>query len=161
MANNGTQIRGQQFQICTTPQPSDLTAVQFAALTYVDICCLQETPDFSVEANILTENCIDGRRLVGVGADEASEMEVSFFYMADCPGQDALRALAMAKTNVPYAIRKVYSDGVPGVSTPTTVYARVIISGFTDNGGSLEDFQTHTVGGSVVQDPIFVKPVAL
>lgn len=158
---NGVQNRGAKFQICTTAQPNDLTANAFAALTYEDVCCVQELPEFSVEANLLSENCISGERITGVGADEATDFEVTAFYMADCEGQEDLRDIAMAKDGQAYAVRKVYSDGVSGVSTATTVYARVIWTGFSDGGGGIDDFVIHTFSGAVQQDPIFVSPAAV
>lgn len=153
----GVQNRGAKFEICTTPQPTDLNEAAFKVLSFVDVCCVSELPEFSVEANLLTENCIDGTRLQGVGADESTDFEVSVFYMADCAGQGSLRTIAMAKDGQAYAVRKIYSDGSP-TKTPTTVYARVIFTGFNDGGGGIDDFVTHTFSGAVQQDPIFVAP---
>lgn len=153
--------RGQAFQVCVTPQNADLTPVEFAALVYVDVCCLQETPEFAASANIISENCISGERIRGVGADEDSDFEVTWFYDSACVGQDNLRSYGMAKTSQAYAVRKVYADGVTGVTTPTTVYARVIFSGYTDSGIGIDDVQTQTVSGSVVQGPVTVKPAAV
>lgn len=155
-----TFLRGQQFQVCVTPQNTDLTPVQFAALDYVDVCCLQETPEFSAEANIITENCISGERIIGVGADDGTDFDVTYFYDSACAGQTNLRDIGLARTSVAYAVRKIYANGTP-TTTPTTVYARVIFSGFTDNGGGIDDVQTHTVSGSVVQGPIFVNPAPI
>ena len=155
-----TFLRGQQFQVCVTPQNEDLTPVQFAALDYVDVCCLQETPEFSSEANIITENCISGERIVGVGADDGTDFEISYFYDSACTGQAELRDLGLAKSSTSYAVRKIYADATT-TTTPTTVYARVMFSGFTDNGGGIDDVQSHTVSGSVLQGPVFVKPTAV
>ena len=155
-----TFLRGQQFQVCVTPQNEDLTPVQFAALDYVDVCCLQETPEFSSEANIITENCISGERIVGVGADDGTDFEISYFYDSACTGQDELRTLGLAKSSTSYAVRKIYADAT-STTTPTTVYARVMFSGFTDNGGGIDDVQSHTVSGSVLQGPVFVEPTAI
>lgn len=150
--------RGQTFEVCVTPQNTDLSPIQFASLDYVDVCCLQETPEFSSAANIISENCISGERIRGVGADEDSDFEVTWFYDSACAGQDNLRNFGLAKTSQAYAVRKVYSDGVSSVTTPTTVYARVIFSGYTDSGIGIDDVQTQTVSGSVVQGPVTVKP---
>ena len=41
------QIKETTLQISTAlPQNEDLTATEFAALTYVDICCPQSLPEF-------------------------------------------------------------------------------------------------------------------
>lgn len=150
--------RGQAFQVCTTAQNSVLDATQFGALTYVPVCCLQETPEMSSEANIISENCISGERIRGVGADEDSDFEVTWFYDSACAGQDSLRTFGLAKSSSTYAVRKVYADGVAGTTTPTYVYARVIFSGYTDSGIGIDDVQTQGVMGSVVQGPLTVKP---
>ena len=153
--------RGQAFQVCTTVQTADLTAMQFGALTYVDVCCLQETPELSSEANIISENCISGERIRGVGADNDTDFEVNWFYDNACAGQDSLRTFGLAKSSATYAIRKVYADGVSGVTTPTYVYARVIFSGYKDSGIGIDDTQTQGVMGTVVQGPLTVKPAAV
>lgn len=161
MANGGVQNRNAAFEICLTPQPDDLTEVQFSALTYVDVCCLSELPEFASEAEMISANCIDGTKLVGVGADSDTDFTLSVFYMEDCEGQDELRDMALAKDGVAYAVRKVYSDGVATVSTPTTVYARVVWTGFNDGGGGIDDFVTHTFTGAIRQGPVFVKTAAI
>lgn len=149
--------RGQTFAVCVTPQSTDLTATQFAALLWVDVCCLQETPEFSSEANIISENCISGDRIRLLGAPEDSDFEVTYFYDSTCAGQTTLRNLGLAGSSAAYAVRKQYSDA-SSTTTPTTVYARVIFSGFTDSGVGIDDVQTHVVNGSVVQGPLFVGP---
>lgn len=153
--------RGQQFQVCVTAQTGDLDAAGFGALTYVDVCCLQETPELSSEANIISENCISGERIRGVGADNDTDFEVTWFYDNACTGQDNLRTFGLAKSSVTYAVRKAYADGVAGVTTPTYVYARVIFSGYMDSGIGIDDVQTQGVMGSIVQGPITVKPAAV
>jgi len=153
--------RGQTFEVCVTPQNEDLSPSEFAALTYGNVCCLQETPEFSSAANIISESCISGERIRGVGADEDSDFEVTWFYDKACLGQDTLRGFGNAKSSTAYAVRKVYADAVAGVTTPTYVYARVIFSGYTDSGIGIDDVQTQMVMGSVIQGPVTVKPVAV
>lgn len=155
----GQFIKGQTFAVCNVAQTGNLTPTQFAALVYEDVCCMQEMPEFSQEANILTANCISGERFTGIGADEGTDFTASYFYVADCEGQDDIRALAQTVTSTNYyAVRKQYADGVAGTTTPTTVYALVLFSGFTDGGGGIEDEQTHTVTGTIQQGPVIVKP---
>lgn len=153
--------RGQAFQVCVTAQPNELSAMQFGALNYVDVCCLQETPELSSTANIISESCISGERIRGVGADEDSDFEVTWFYDSACTGQDSLRTYGLAKSSAVYAVRKAYSDGVSGVTTPTYIYARVIFTGYTDSGIGIDDVQTQTVTGTVVQGPLTVKPASI
>lgn len=150
--------KGQSFQVCTTPQDSDLSAVQFAALTYIDVCCLDETPEFSSESNIISETCISGERIRGVGAPDDSDFTASWYYDSACAGQDSLRSFGLASNGSVYAVRKVYADAVPSVSKATTVYARVIFSGYTNAGIGIDDVQSESVSGSIVQGPVVVKP---
>ena len=153
--------RGQTLQVCVTPQSSDLTLVQFAALTYIDVCCLQDTTEFASTANIVSETCISGEKIRLVGADEDSDLEVTWFYDSACAGQNSLRTFGLAKSNVAYAFRKVYADGVAGVRTPTTLYIRAIVSGYTDSGIGIDDVQTQSISGSIVQGPLFVGPAPI
>lgn len=153
--------RGQAFEVCVTAQAEDLDASEFGALTYVPVCCLQETPEMSSEANIISENCISGERIRGVGADNDTDFELTWFYDSACTGQDTLRTLGLAKSSSTYAVRKVYADGVAGVTTPTYVYARVIFSGYMDGGIGIDDVQTQGVMGSIIQGPLTVKPTAV
>lgn len=153
--------KGQLFQVCVTPQSADLNAAAFAMLTYVDVCCLDETPEFSSESNIISETCISGERIRGVGSAEDSDFTVSWYYDSGCAGQDALRGLGQAGTGLTYAMRKVYADGASGVTTPTTIYVRGIISGYTNSGIGIDDVQSESVTGSIVQGPLVVKPAAV
>lgn len=153
--------RGQLFQVCVTPQNSDLTNVQFASLTYVDVCCLDETPEFSTEANIISENCISGERIRLPGAPEDSDFEVSWFYDSGCAGQTQLRNLGIAASQNMYAVRKVFADGIAGTRTPTTIYARVVFSGYTNAGIGIDDVQSESVSGAIVQGPVVVLPAAI
>lgn len=153
--------RGQKFEVCVTPQSGDLTAVQFAALTYIEVCCLNETPEMAAEANIISENCISGEKIRLVGADEDGDFEVGWYYDSACAGQNTLRTLGLAKTSQTYAVRKVYADGVAAVTTPTTIYARVIFSGYTNAGIGVDDVQSESVAGSIVQGPVFVGPASI
>lgn len=152
--------RAQKFEICTTPQTSDLTAVQFAALTYIEVCCLQDTPTLASTNSIISEDCISGEKIRLVGASEDSDIEVVYFYDSACAGQTSLRGLGLAATRSAYAVRKVYGDGT-SATTPSTDYARVIFSGFSDDGVGIDDVQTHTVSGSIIQGPVFVAPAPI
>lgn len=150
--------KGQTVGVCVTPQNADLTPIQFAALVYEEVCCLDETPELASESNIISETCISGERIRGVGAAEDSDFTLSWYYDSACEGQDDVRAMGQAGTDQVYAIRKVYADGVAGVTTPTTVYARVIFAGYTNAGIGIDDVQGESVTGSVVQGPVVVKP---
>lgn len=159
MAINGVQNKGIQLQISVTaPKNTDLTAVEFAALTYIDICCPSELPEFGNETEFLSEHCISGEEIIGIGAGTGMETEVAYFYRATCAGQTFLRTQAGAASLNAYAVRKIYPDAVAGATTPTTVYSRVMIGSWNDGGGGVDDFVTHTSGWKIAQAPILVAP---
>lgn len=157
----GVSFRDFKFGVCTTEQPSDLNAVGFGGLTYVDVCCLAEVPEFSSQLNVITENCIDGSRLTALGADEPADGELTVFYVDNCLGQEELRDMALAKDGKIYAVQKLYSDGVSGVTTPTVEYARVMFTGFTSGSGGIEDFVQHTFSFTIQQGPLLVEPASI
>lgn len=148
---------GQEFEICTTPQPADLTPTSFAGLTYIPVCCLEEGVEMSFASNIVAATCMSGQRVRLVGAPEDSDFEVTFMTDNTCTGQETIRNFGLAQSNSIYAMRKVMNDGVAGTTTPTTIYARGIFSGYTHNGVGVDDVQTETVTGSIIQGPIYVE----
>jgi len=160
MAINGVQNKGIELEISTAaPQNEDLTEAEFEALTYVPICCASELPEFGNETEFLSEHCISGEEVIGIGAATGMETEVSYFYRADCAGQTFLRDNSGVGMNA-YAVRKVYPDGTADF-TASTIYSRVIIGGWNDGGGGVDDFVTHTSSWKMAQDPVFVAPAAI
>lgn len=158
---NGIQNKGVKLEISTAlPQNADLTAVQFAALTYVEICCVSELPEFGQETEWLSEHCISGEEIVGIGAGTGMEIDIPYFYMSGCAGQSFLRTQGLSPTLNAYAIRKVYPDAT-SPATPTTVYSRVRIGAWNDGGGGVDDFITHTASAKIVQNPVFVAPAPI
>lgn len=156
MSINGVQNKGIELQISVAaPQNEDLTASEFEALVYIDICCASELPEFGRETEFLSEHCISGEEVIGVGAATGMETEVSYFYRSDCAGQNFLRNNEGGIDA--YAVRKVYPDATP-TTTATTVYTRVRLGGWNDGGGGVDDFVTHTSSWKIAQDPILVAP---
>lgn len=154
----GVQALETKLQICITPQTADLTAVQFAALTYIDICCLSEVPELGTETEFLSEHCIDGTELTGIGAKTGMETECSFFYKAGCAGQKFL--LDEQGKNISYAIKLTYTDATP-TTTPTIIYAKIKIGGYVFGSADKDSFIPHTSSWKISQDPILVAPSAI
>lgn len=152
------QVKETTLEICVTAQNADLAAAGFAGLTYIPICCPQSLPEFGQESEFLSEHCIDGTELTGVGVSTGMETEVPYFYQADCAGQTFLRSNVGGMDA--YAVRKVYPDATV-TTTATTIYTRVRIGGWTDGGGDVDGFHTHTSSWKIAQDPIFVAPAAV
>ena len=151
LINKGTTV-----QICVTPQNTDLLQAAFAALTYVDICCLTEVPTVGEEAEIVTQFCISGDEQTAVGASAGSEFDLSMLYKSACIGQDTLRNGAV--TQDAWAIRIVRPDGVVGVTTPTTIYTRAMITSKMFGSGDINEMIADVYSAKITQKPIFVKP---
>lgn len=152
------QVKETTLSICVTASNSDLDAAGFAALTYIEICCPQTLPEFGSETNFLSEHCISGEELTGVGVSSGMETEIPYFYQDSCAGQAFLRDNVGGMDS--YAIRKVYPDAT-ATTTATTIFARVKIGGWTDGGGDVDGFHTHTSSLKLSQDPVFVAPAAV
>lgn len=146
--------KGTQIFVAATPQPSDLTQAAFEALEWELVCCPNTSPAFGEEAEIVSEFCIDGSEVTFVGAASGMETELSVFYDNDCEGQDILRAAFEGQA---LAFKKEYGDGTLTM-TPTTIYARALITTLPDGDGEVNDIVTHAYGLKLVQKPIFVKP---
>lgn len=160
MAVNGVQNKGIMLQISVAaPQNVDLTEAQFKALTYIEICCPTELPEFGNETEILSEHCISGEEVVGIGAATGIETEVAYFYRDACAGQNFLRNNSKDNINS-YAVRKIYPDGTP-TKTASTIYSRVMLKAWNDGGGDVSGFITHTSSWKIMQSPIFVTPAPI
>ena len=145
-----------KVQICTTAQNSDLTQSAFEALTYVDICCVTEVPQIGAESEIVTQFCISGEENTAVGASSGSEFEVTVLYKSACAGQDTLRNAAGSQDA--FAMRVVRPDGVAGVTTPTTIYTRGMITSKMFGSGDINTMIADVYGVKITQPPIFIKP---
>lgn len=160
---DGLINKGTVFEMCVTPQPADLTQIQFAALTYVPVCCVTEVPPVGSESEIVSAFCIDGTEKVAVGASTGAELEVSAMYEADCIGQDTIRVAAMAESSTSYAFRVVRPDGrpAPAGQTPTTIYFRAMMTGYTFGGDDVNAMIADTYNLKITQKPFFIKPTPI
>ena len=152
------QVKETTLSICITPSNTDLDAAGFAALTYIEICCPQSLPEFGQETEFLSEHCISGEEITGVGVSSGMETEVPYFYQDACAGQAFLRNNVGSMNS--YAVRKTYPDATT-LTTATIIYARVKIGGWTDGGGDVDGFHTHTSSLKLSQDPVFVAPASV
>jgi hypothetical protein len=155
----GTTNKGTAVQICVTPQPADLNAAAFAALTYVDVCCATEVPTVGSESEIISEFCISGVEKTAIGASTGATFDISVFAEMNCVGQDILRQAYGTQTV--YAMRIVRPDGVPGVTTASAIYTRVMVSSAMFGGGGINDMVSDVYTAKITQEPIFVKPAAV
>lgn len=151
------QVKGTATYVCAVPQPSTLTQAQFEALEWELICCTTNNPSFSQEAEVIEEFCVSGEAVVFTGAAAGAESEMSVMYDDDCEGQAILRG---AFEGQPLAFKKELSNGTL-TTTPTTIYARALVTGFPDDDGEVNDIVVHSYNLKLVQPPIFVAPEAI
>lgn len=149
--------QGGVFEICTTPQESNLDQTAFEALTYVPVPQVVSAPSFTIEDNILTQNTLDddiAQKQKGFRQAQDTTIEVALISGGDS-GHAALDAAARTKNA--YAVRYILPDPVTGGGTGTTTYARAVIGGGGVGGGGGEDFANRTYAlGVTSQFPIEV-----
>lgn len=151
--------KGAKISVCITPQATqDLTAITFAALSYVEICCPTEIPEISEEANMLSQFCISGIEKTAVGTQTGSEFDIAFMYEAGCTGQDTLRGAAGTQNS--YAFKIERADG-KATQTPTIIFLQAMVGGWAYGGGAPDDFVSDTASLKISQKPIMVKPVPI
>lgn len=151
--------KGSKLYVCAVPQNSDLTAAQFAALTWEEICCPNGAPSISETYNQITGQCLSGKRHTAAGSLEDSSFDIPAMYEEDCVAQDTLRG--MVGDNNYYAFRLDRSDATD-TRTATKIYTRAAVTGVvygSDTG--VEDWVVDTYTASIQQSPIFVKPAAI
>lgn len=158
----GLIYRGSTVGIAATAQNENLTQAEFEAITYVDICCPSEMPSVMEEAEIISEFCISGEEQTAVGASSGAETSISVYYKSSCIGQDILRDGygGVGTQSQAFAFRMQLADGVVGVTTPTTIYFRALVTSKSvgGTGGGVNDLVTDEFGLKIAQPPILVKP---
>lgn len=151
---------GSRLFACATPQPNDLTAIAFAALTWVEVGGVGRVGETGTSTNIVNYNTWGttfAQHAKGVSNAGSPEIEVA--RDPSDAGQDILRTAAL--TNLEYAFkieRNDFPDANPA-STPTIVYNRGIISGPKTPNGQVEDFDLEVFTLGLNQRQIVVDPV--
>lgn len=140
-------LKGRLVYICETPQESDLTKSQFAALTWVQISNCGMIGESGPSTQLPTFDELDTevtQKSKGVTDAGNPTLEVSL-NLSD-PGQDALRAAAVDEDGT-YAISWVDLDGV-------SHYSRFKIAGPTSPNGRVGDFrlQVFTLGANQLEE---------
>jgi len=154
--------QGGILSICATAQNSDLTQIQFEALTWVPISQIVTMPTIGETENIVQQDYVTtgrGQKKKGVITGNSTEVVVGNDY-SDA-GQDALYTASRTKNN--YAFKREYTDSPnTGTTTNTIVYFRALIGRGVDAGGGVEDFVNMTYPIEINgQEPIKVEPEAI
>lgn len=140
MAQLNTNM-GRKLYICSDPQNEDLTATEFAALTWTEVKFVVSIGETGMRENILNLDTMDTKvTQKQKGIANAGDPDIELGYSATDPGQAAMRAAA--ETRSAYAFKFEYDDVLtPSTGTPTTVYNRGVIGGPATPNGAAEDFQ--------------------
>lgn len=153
---------GAKLYVCSTAQPTDLTASTFAALTWVLVGGVGNFGETGTSTNILTYDTWDtGFVQKAKGTSNAGDPEIEVARDPADAGQDILRTIA--DTNLQYAFKIERTDKPNSNvgSKPTTVYNRGIITGPRTPNGRNEDFDLEIFTLGLNQKQVVVDPVTV
>lgn len=154
MAN--TNAHGKLY-VCETPQPVDLDATAFAALTYVQVKGVGSHGETGPSTNMLTYDTWDSDVVQkGKGLTDAGSPEIECARIPTDPGQIILRTIA--KTNMNYAFKVEMNDPATLGGTGTIRYNRGLIAGPRVPHGRNEDFQLEIFTLGLQQLEVVVDP---
>lgn len=146
---------GSKLYICATPQETDLSPVQFAALAWIEIKAVGSHGEAGSSTNILTYDTWDTAVIQKAkGMTDAGSPEIEVARIPDDPGQMAMRAAALDNKN--YAFRMMRNDQAVAGGTPTIIYNRGLVTGPKRPFGRNEDFdlEVFTLGLNQVETVI-------
>lgn len=151
---------GRKVFVCSTPQPTDLDATAFAALTWVEVGSVGNFGETGDSTNILVydtwNESVDQK---AKGRTNAGDPELEVAFEPTDAGQIILRAAAL--TNFYYAF-KIEGNDKPNNdvdSKPTIRYNRGLVTGPRQPNGRNEDFVIDIYTLAMVQKQITVLPV--
>lgn len=151
---------GGKLYICTTPQPTDLDAAAFAALTWVQVKGVGNHGETGVSTNILSYNTWDTDVVQkGKGVSDAGAPEIEVARLATDAGQVALRAAALTNYNYAFKIERNDKPNSNVGSKPTTIYNRGMVTGPSTPNGRNEDFDLEKFKLALNQRQITVEAV--
>jgi len=136
--------KDRKFYISSTPQQADLTASEFAALTWTEIGQVGAWPQTGPATNIISYDTMDTAVTAKQkGVTDAGGGDIELARLGTDAGQIALRAAALMNSN--FAFKVTDNDAPPFVapaigSTPTTYYNRGMVTGPVHPNGRNEDF---------------------
>ncbi|AVY67162.1 hypothetical protein [Xanthomonas translucens] len=145
---------GSKLYICVTPKNDDLTATQFAALTWVLVNKVGNVGERGTDTNIVSWDSWDTEvTSKGKGITNAGDPEIEVAELLADPGQIAMRTAGAPGVPDNYAFKIERPDG-------TMEYLRGLVAGPKFNGGRNEDFVLNTYKLGLNQVPIRVEAPA-
>ena len=152
---------GSKLYVCADPQPDELDATEYAALTWVLVGGVGSVGETGDNTNVLTYDTWDDAVVQKAkGMTNAGDPEIEVARDPDDAGQDILRTAA--QTNLYYAFKiegTDLPDANPG-ALPTIRYNRGLVAGPREPNGRNEDFDLEVFTLGLVQKQIKVDPVA-
>jgi hypothetical protein len=148
---------GRKLYVCSTPQPTDLNAAAFAALTWVQVKAVGAHGEAGSNTNILTYDTWDTDVIQkSKGITDAGSPEIELARIPTDAGQIILRAAALTDFN--YAFKVEGNDEPEPGGTPTIIYNRGIVTGPKRPMGRNEDFDLEVYTLGLNQREVVVAP---
>ncbi|HEL4296713.1 TPA: hypothetical protein UM674_000642 [Stenotrophomonas maltophilia] len=150
MAAEAKTNAGSKLFICVLPQNEDLTATEFAALTFVQVKKVGSIGERGINTNVVQYDTLDTLvALKGKGITNAGDPQVEVAEDLADPGQVAMRAAGAPDVPDTYAFKIERADG-------SIEYLRGLVTGPNVPGGRNEDFILNTYTLGLNQVPVVV-----
>lgn len=141
---------GSKLFICVLPQNEDLTATEFAALTFVQVKKVGSIGERGINTNVVQYDTLDTLvALKGKGITNAGDPQIEVAEDLKDPGQVAMRAAGAPDVPDTYAFKIERADG-------SIEYLRGLVTGPNVPGGRNEDFILNTYTLGLNQVPVVV-----
>ncbi|MET3149151.1 UNVERIFIED_ORG: hypothetical protein ABIC77_000345 [Stenotrophomonas geniculata] len=141
---------GSKLSICVLPQNEDLTATEFAALTFVQVKKVGSIGERGINTNVVQYDTLDTLvALKGKGITNAGDPQIEVAEDLTDPGQVAMRAAGAPDVPDTYAFKIERADG-------SIEYLRGLVTGPNVPGGRNEDFILNTYTLGLNQVPVVV-----
>ena len=154
---SGTINKGRKFSICTAPQSSELTQLEYEALAYVEAANVVNIGETGNNENVVSQD-YHGTRVTqkSKGIINAGDPTVELGYTPTDQGYQEL--LAATGTDFFYATKMEMNDAPNALNTNTIKYNRGLVLGPTHSNGAVEDWDNRVFTLGLVQEQIEVAP---
>lgn len=150
MAAEAKTNAGSKLSICVLPQNADLTATEFAALTFVQVKKVGSIGERGINTNVVQYDTLDTLvALKGKGITNAGDPQIEVAEDLTDPGQVAMRAAGAPDVPDTYAFKIERADG-------SIEYLRGLVTGPNVPGGRNEDFILNTYTLGLNQVPVVI-----
>jgi hypothetical protein len=153
--------KGMKVSICSTPQPTNLTRVQFEALIWIPISNIANVGQSGPQTNMLNFDEMSTEvTQKSKGITDAQNTPIRVARNLADPGQQALRVAASPLNPFNFAVKFEDNDKPTPDYTNTVTYRRGLLTGPTRAGGGNEDFITdeYTLGQNQLEVLVAPEP---